>query len=259
MLVTEKERAFVKKLFEGVEFPIDFGTYNESDSLENDEEIMAVVDLNTSDYFYSLHGASKYILINDKLPYVIKIPFNGFWEEVYEEEIYKEDDIEDVEEDIFPKYVFTNFECAGRDSYCDDAMWENNYCETEARFYQVIEEGREDIKIFFAETRYCTAIDGKRIYLQEKVIPYSKADDKYSHKSSPLAKELSKKVYHQIAEDWIEAAIIYYGEELTKKFIDFLDNDDDIGEIIKEDLHNENYGYREDGSPCLLDYSGYSA
>jgi hypothetical protein len=79
-----------------------------------------------------------------------------------------------------------------------------------------------------------------------------------SIKTSKLAEKLASRTYINFPEAWIEAAICHYGKELTEAFIVYLSSDDDVAEIIREDLHSSNFGYRENGEPCILDYSGYN-
>ena len=250
LVVTQKDKDYIYNLLSDVYFPEDFGINNDTDELDCDCEILSSIDADVK--IQSHYGASKYVLVDNSLSYVIKIPFDGYWETAYIEKNYKNDDEEDTdgEEDI--EFIFTNFDNACNDSYADDKIYSNNYCETERRFFKVMNE--IGFGVFFAETQYFDTINGKNIYLQEKVIPYPRLE---KGASSPLAVKLSETPHISVCSDWIEKAIQYYGEELTKSFINFLSTDDDIGQIIAADLHYENYGYREDGSPCILDYSGF--
>ena len=241
MIITQKDKNYLHKLLDNVCFPEQFGI-DESGVLDSNYDILS--SINGTANIRSLYGASKYVLLEKNLPYVIKIPFNGCW-------FYDEEGDPEIDEDT----VFCPFENACNDGYADDFFFADDYCETERRFYQVmIETGFE---VFFAETRYFDTINGKRIYLQEKVTPYESFSDR--QEASPLAKQFSEILNVSLPADWIEKAIESYGEELTKAFVDFLSSDKDVGAIIASDLYSANYGYREDGTPCLLDYSGYEA
>ena len=250
LVVTQKDKDYIYNLLSDVYFPEDFGVNNDTNELDCDYEILSDIDSEAN--VQSRYGASKYVLIDNNLSYVIKIPFDGYWETAYVEENYEDDEDNEDIDDIDVESVFINFNNACRDSYADNMFYANNYCETERRLFQVMNES--GLGVFFAETQYFDTINGKNIYLQEKVTSYVNSE---SGASSPLAKKLSKNFHITLQPDWIEKAIQYYGEELTKAFIDFLSTDDDIGAIITDDLHDENYGYREDGSPCILDYSGF--
>ena len=243
LILNKENKNYVYSLLENVEFPEQFGFNDDTDELDCNEDILAVVnDVDVA--VKSCYGASKYVLMNDSLSYVIKIPFNGFWTETYTDD---EVDSEEIE------YEFSYFNGACRDSYATDMIYSDNYCKTEMRLFQVMEE--QGLDMFFARIEYAGTINGKEVYVQEKVIPYKRS--KKTGVSSPLAEKLSSTPRIYLESDWIEAAIQFYGEVLTKQFINFLSTDED-GEIIGGDLHTDNYGYREDGSPCLLDYSGYN-
>lgn len=246
LLLEEKDKILLEKIFNNVEFPINFGVGEYSDTLYGEDEIIESININSNICFQSSHGASKFVLMNEKLPYVIKIPLDGYWSD-YESEDEDEED------------VFIEFENAASDIGSDlDSEFNKNYCETELRFYKIAKV--LSLEKFFAKTEFYKYINGKYIYIQEKVTPYkyrNNNNNKDDLKSSPLAKKMSKESCSGLAAEWLDVAISYYGEELTQKFVDFLSSDNEVATIIRQDLHVENYGFRKDGSPCLLDYSGY--
>ena len=51
--------------------------------------------------------------------------------------------------------------------------------------------------------------------------------------------------------EWTAMALEYYGEEVVKKLFNFIEKEG------IDDLHWGNVGIRKDGSPVLLDYSGF--
>ena len=55
--------------------------------------------------------------------------------------------------------------------------------------------------------------------------------------------------------NWIANAIEKYGLEAYRKFVDFIYNQ---RPEVSGDLHLGNVGYRLDGTPCILDYAGWS-
>ena len=240
LITTKKQKEFLEEILGEVNIPYDFGAYNDTREIDCDDDILSSVN-NKYKGFYSLSGASKYVLVNDTLPFVIKVPFNGYWEEDYCEEVDEYSD----------SYSFVNFEGSHFSPH-------NDYCASETIIYDMMCKLTFDI--FFAETKFFKRIDETSIYIQEKVIPYSSDKSKSfrSIKTSKLAERLASRTYISFPEAWIEAAICHYGKELTEAFIVYLSSDDDVAEIIREDLHSSNFGYRENGEPCILDYSGYN-
>jgi hypothetical protein len=64
-----------------------------------------------------------------------------------------------------------------------------------------------------------------------------------------------------ISAVWLELAAKTYGRKKVKRLLRFLfsprKKDKHLSEIITQDLHDGNYGFRLDGTPCFIDYSGY--
>ena len=55
----------------------------------------------------------------------------------------------------------------------------------------------------------------------------------------------------RIHREWLARAIEYYGEAAVNDLLAFIELEG------INDFHTENIGFREDGSPVILDYSGY--
>ena len=239
-ITTKEQEKLLQEILDNVDFPWNFGVYGETDEIDCDLDIISSMN-DCYEGFYSLNGASKYVLLNDTLPFVIKVPFNGYWEEDYNEET----------DEYTGEFSFVDFEGSHFSPH-------NNYCAGETIIYDMMCKYAFDM--FFAETKFFKKIDETPIYIQEKVIPYSsdKSKNFRSIKTSKLAEKLASRTYINFPEAWIEAAICHYGKELTEAFIVYLSSDDDVAEIIREDLHSSNFGYRENGEPCILDYSGYN-
>ena len=167
-------------------------------------------------------GASKFVIfLNDSE--VIKIPFNG--EYYYDEE-------EDYE-----KF----------DYFCNE-----DYCMIEASIYSdAIVAG---VERFFASTKFAgsTFIDKTPVYVSERVIPFDTLNNEersYSRDSYTKA----GKMCGPTPTEWTAMALEFYGEEAVKKLFDFIEEEG------IDDLHWGNVGLRKDGSPCLLDYSGFDS
>lgn len=102
------------------------------------------------------------------------------------------------------------------------------------------------------------------IYLQEKCITsydyertipnyvYSYSHDKTEREALRSILTCGLAVSNNI---WNTKAIMYYGVEKYIRFMQFcMDRFPDV----LDDLHSENYGYRIDGSPVLIDFSSWN-
>jgi hypothetical protein len=226
---------------------------------------MVVVPLKSNQCFNNWtwdNGASKGVLIFKELDYVIKIPFEGQGE--YNESHYEDEDGNWIwEEDsrwnsnlmkVHSEELFDEF-CGAIYGNEEDSRW--NYCAVEAflsNFAKIA--GLEQC---FAITECIGQANGHPIYAQEKCCIFSEASsttnrEKYRNRSKTdydSLKEVRERVdFWGIDDDWVLDFLIYWGEEIFKKFVAF------IFEYDISDLHNGNIGYRK-GVPCLVDYSGY--
>lgn len=191
------------------------------------------------DTFY--HGVSKVAFISDNLNWVIKIPFNSYCYDSWDEEK------NDYDMNIATWYP-----------YCEAGAYGWDYCALELEFYEEVKE--QGLEMFLAETSFfcCTANDYP-IYIQEKVVAENEYDSTTkktpSQKSLSIAKTIKEKNYTRLSNKWIATAIDFYGEDKVKEFLKYMN---DENPRMEEDLHGGNYGYRcSDGSPCLLDFSGW--
>lgn len=179
------------------------------------------------------YGVSKLAFILEAYNWVVKIPFNGYYSASWDEEknTYSEDEEE-----------FFSFQYAMND-------WD--YCNTELEKYKkAIEKG---LSCFFAETKYlCKGKNDHPIYIQEKVIPIN--EDTLKRTPSKKSLKFAKKQYY-FNNEWLATAVDFYGMDKVVEFLDYINN---IDPEISQDLHYGNYGYRLDGSPCLLDFSGWN-
>lgn len=188
----------------------------------------------TIPHFY-VHGVSKLVFVLKEQDWVIKIPFNGYYSNVLDDETCEYGKEEEE--------YWTFFQYAAENGW--------DYCNVELEKYESVQS--RGLECFFADTRYlCSDKNNYPIYIQEKVIPCS--DDKEKRTPSKKSLELVKDK-HYFNDEWVAIAIDFYGEHKVKQFLDYIEN---IDPIISDDLHTGNYGYRPDGSPCLLDFSGWS-
>lgn len=214
----------IEKIMTLLNIPDDFGM--NPDEYEIDEEEY-YAEMMQEDFpgAKALHGASKFVIVIPDLPYVIKIPFNGSYQDG----------------------EFYYFERAHRNAPSD-------YCYAEWRKY--IDAESVGLECFLAKIDYYDADpNGIPYYYQEKVLSARQYNGKEASRAS-YEKVNSLCADQMICdEDWLARAIDYYGEELVTKFIDYVNYiDTDIG----ADLHSNNYGYRENGEPVILDYSGWN-
>lgn len=201
--------------------PIDFPFFKKS--INN-------VDPDASIFF----GASKIVICSPNLKnVVIKIPFNGYFIETEENG--------ECDRDWYP------FEWAtGSDT--------SDYCLAECEKYHRLKAYGLDC--FVAKTFHYKTIDGVRIFLQEKVIPENNlyTIKKPSKKSQELANKWHKEGKIYIKPEWIASCLDKYGESKVERFLHYCTN---IDLDILEDLHSGNFGYRNNETPCILDYSNY--
>lgn len=187
-------------------------------------------------HVYCASGASKFVIIPDELPVVIKIPLTGYWYNPY--------DVGDTDDERCD----LEFEC-----YCEGGgPNHDDYCATEVDMYEkAIEANVDDI---FAETVLYTTKHNFLVYLQEKVTTCSDTLAITPSKES-MAKVSQMRSSQQIAsEDWCASVIDYYGEDFYWRLQEFVtEMQPDIG----ADLHDGNVGFC--GSiPMILDYSGFN-
>lgn len=184
------------------------------------------VDRNVNIFF----GASKIVIISQKLNnIVIKIPFNGYF---YGKEWH-------------------DFEwAAGSDP--------SDYCLTEYEKYTRLKT--YNLSCFIAKTIYYKTIDHFRIFLQEYITPLSDLaeEDENLFNPSKTSKKIADKWFEKgkicISPKWIANCLDRYGKSKVERFLYYCNN---LDLDILEDAHDSNLGYREDGTPCILDYSNF--
>lgn len=175
------------------------------------------------------HGVSKLVIVSPNLGgVVIKIPFNGWFAE-YEQ----------------GNYQFYEF-------YAADAGIGTDYCLAEYETYQDLK--RRHLNCFAARTLLYKKVCGFRVYIQEWTTPCE--DDFEDHLPSPKSRQIAQKWKDEfyVDSEWIANCIDYYGEKKVEEFLHYCNYENDT---ISEDLHPGNYGYRDNGTPCLLDFSGF--
>lgn len=205
-----------------ISFPAEFG------SNEDTEETYAIEDVynQLDNTVKTAYGASKFVIfISDNE--VVKVPFNGcYW----------------YDEDAEGGWRFDEFN-------------NNDYCATEAAVYaDAVALGVEK---FFASTKYYgSTIEGTPIYVAERVYTLYENDElrnrtDVTKDSIDTAKEISIEYHKYFPQIWLEKAVEYYGEKAVIDLMAFIE----LEHI--NDFNTGNVGFRKDGSPVILDYSGY--
>ena len=223
--------------------PTDFGINVDADD-ESSLTFDDIYDTICNNYKAEVyHGVTKCVIVLKNEDEVIKIPFNGKFEDRYDNEI------DEYDTDFIP------FEYANID--VEDASTTWDYCENEyIKYEKAVEDGYAD---FLLKTNYCGLINGIPVYTQEKAEEFWSSQYSDTHKI-PLSKdaiskyknESSNRFYTSIHHTWVVRAIAYYGAE---KVADFLQWAKDNG--LAGDLHTGNIGFTSDGRPILLDWAGY--
>ncbi len=229
--------------------------YNEM----NGDEIVG--DYRWSDDYIIKNGASKMVLVptDDKLDFVVKMPFNGYLE--------GDTDIGYCCEASDEQYE--NAYCEGEYCNCcyescpfynaEKGTYKNefsggDYCKIECDVYEKAEE--EGLAELFAKTEYIyTTESGVKVYKQKKVkCPDDYTDKEFSDKTNETYNSISSNYNYKVfSESFTKAIIEYYGFDTFKKLADFIDDNG------LDDFHSANVGYGEKGEPILFDYSGYES
>lgn len=249
---------FLKELILQFDIPSEFGCYGGGDGFSLPGSIRTALE-NCGEKWECHNGSSKVAIVFPELEVVLKIPFNGMFDDgEYESEYCDDCDCDCCCSICCPHSEdrtneFVTFEGA-------DGDW--NYCELEARYYQEAKDAGFDI--FFAYTEYFGETgNGYPVYLQELCEPndWTDLDEKMyktcSAQSKTHAQELREKPYYRnyFGEKWVAIAIEKYGEEFVDKFL--LDFTNDYSYLFG-DMHGENFGYRVNGTPVILDFSDFN-
>ena len=251
-------RDVAMRIFEILEdcLPANFGKIQDDDFIVDMGEIEdRIWAIDHTVKFYS--GISKLAIVAESLgPVAIKVPFNGYYDysdEYYEyscKRDYNDDDDDEIEWDFSNKYYFEDFRGGG-------GRQDNDYCAAEYANYKELK--RLGYEKFVAETELLGGIHGMYILVQEFVTSMNNYCKKIvnSQQSIETSKRIRKDYMsaNNVDNDWVAACVEHYGEKLSEKFFNYTEED---GYSILADSHGGNYGYREDGSPCVLDFSDYN-
>lgn len=178
-------------------------------------------------------GATKLAIIPKEEDFVIKVPFE-----------YRYDEFSDE---------FVPFE------YAYNSENNGDYCFSEYEAYlAAVDYG---VGCFFPKTEIATIGISGAILIQEKCKPLNQTDvsiiKNYSQDSMSKAWNIYDTAGFSIHMGWMAKCVEVYGEELFKKLITFLE-ENEYGQRAADDLHTGNIGYDKEGKPIILDFSGYN-
>lgn len=179
-------------------------------------------------------GATKIVIIPNDADYVIKIPITGTY--------------------------ITERDADGNEIHALEGkvnMTEFDHLEHEQNVWRIL--NRESKKVFLPNITV-GEINGIPIYVQERVAKTfmdTRSDqiEKTEGSVKSAQKLIEKSGYGSnddvsiLSEDFIAAIVEYYDEETARQVLG------DAGDI--GDLHDENYGFTEDGRPVIFDYADF--
>ena len=214
--------------------PKEFGANIEEDWCPVAEELGWKIKKETGISIEVCHGVSKMAIIIPGCSLVIKIPFNGKW---YSDSTWNEEkQCYEEKEDLFePFYEY------------------EDYCALEESVYQNAEAA--GFEQYLAKTSFYKTIKNCYVYVQEKV--YTLYSDKASTPSEGSRKKIDERNDEYLgSKDWSACFIDFFGEEAFENFYHYCEYEGKV--CIANDLHSGNIGFRVDGSPVILDYSGWN-
>lgn len=242
-MITKEMIEQAREIVEKLDLPEEFGVDESGDM--DDQAISLLTD--RLEYlrirnFNVMNGISKAVIVLDDYPFVIKIPFNGNWHYEYDYDEHNDEWFTNEEETVFT--WFTHACAPDTSDYC----W-NEY----DKIKMAQDRGYGDL---FPDMAQIFEDDyGRHFYIQEKVRVFSYFDKKNppSADSRKRAESMEPK-YSACNVNWRASVIDFYGENFWISFVNW--NDHGCFGYL-DDMHSSNYGYRFDGTPVLIDVSGF--
>ena len=231
-----------RALMERVNLPAEFGCsgddgeFYQMDDMESEFEDAAKA-IGIDAYDVSLNcGASKLVVNIRNFPFVIKIPFGGFWYDEYDE------DADDYGDSYFEP--FRGYSCGNKGMYCADEM------DATAAMKQ------HGFGVLVPDMMYLGTYCGKEIFIQEKVVAfdYREMERAASQNSMTIVKNSKKLSHEQFNPTWMAYCIDLYGLKFLEDFVDWANEE---YPSILSDMHTGNYGTNKEGKPVIFDLSGF--
>lgn len=169
-------------------------------------------------------GTTKAVIIPKEKDYVIKIPFQGY------------------------------YDCRDRFHFFERAEDLNNswdYCKVEMDRYKKI--SNSSLKNCFAETIFLGYVNNYPIYIQERCLPFNNTNRKTKDERKTMQSYLEDRASWQTSlnPDWCIDFMRYYGKKHFEYFIVFIERFN-----WGDDLSWDNVGYKA-GRPIVIDFAGY--
>ncbi len=206
------------------------------------------------------YGISKLVIFSPHLGnYVIKVPFNGMYEKNYGYRCT-------LEGGECPYSCGSCYECEhsiepdSKECWCDYSNAESpigwNYCDAEWQKYKNLK--KVGLNCFVAKTYPFVEIEGFKCFIQEVAIAeedaYGDETSRVTKASRKEAESLNSEFDYGLDEDWLGLCIEIFGAKKVRRFIEYAEN---IDPEILCDMHSGNYGYRPNGTPCILDFASF--
>lgn len=234
-MFSEHDYEVAKTIIIGLKLPAQLGVNSSDDTFDSDW-VSYEVGKNYSGDFRIDNGVSKMVIIPENEDFVIKIPFNGMYE-------YEWDDEEEDYDWENPSFdYFIGAEAPDVTDYCWNEML-------------TIEKAQEaGFGGLFPNMEFLMCYNGIRFYIQEKVRT-SRAFHPVGLSQDSRDAANSLNMHYQCgSSEWRAAIIEAYGTDFWVNFVNW-DDENQIGTLT--DMHSMNYGYDMDGSPIILDASGF--
>ena len=199
------------------------------------------------DYDYA-SGITKAVIMPYDESFVIKLPFKGSYEDLYDEN-----------DEIVDTFVEFNVPNLSESSHSTD------YCARELYLYHKAKQAK--VSEVLIKNTYIGTINDEPVYIQPRVTTFhgyyadvfddNDIDESAVHTKDEINSmikscEKSRYTYYscnRLFNMWLVDVRNYYGE---KRFVNILNFIEDY----LDDLHTENIGYLGD-KPIILDYAGF--
>jgi hypothetical protein len=205
------------------------------------------------------YGISKLVIISPHLGnYVIKVPFNGMYEENY--------DYKCTLDGGCPYSCGSCYHCEHsiepdpNEYWCDysnaDSPTGWNYCDAEWKKYKNLR--KIGLDCFVAKIYPFVEINGFKCFIQEIAVAENNTNGSETSRvtvaSRKKAESLNNEFYCDLNEDWLGLCIEIFGAKKVRRFMEYARYTD---HDILADMHSGNYGYRPNGTPCILDFASF--
>lgn len=240
------DKTLISDVCNSLLIPADFGIDEDGDDIYGvfDAVSTDMKGVLADDSYCLASGVTKLVIIPELCDFVFKVSFNGYYYQQYDDNKLEDED----------SYAFEQFAGSGGSDSSD-------YCLAEYEKYQDLRAA--GVSMFFAETEFAGVTkDGSRIFIQEKAYPRSHGNSskKASQESKDRVKSMEShnelNLFDYIYDtDWWALALECYGEDALQALEEYIQKDDSP----LQDMHDENFGYRLDGTPCIIDFTDYNS